>query len=158
MKKENPQTPFTLINKFDKLSDFKDYVSNLQYKVIKTNKKINYINLPCTIDIETSSFYDNAGEKVGLPYAFTFGINGHSTLGRSKDDLLNLLSFVINALKISNDNRLLIYVHNLSYEFQFFMKWFEWTSVFAINDRTPAKAITFDGLEFRCSYVLMGLK
>lgn len=156
MKKENPQTPFTLINKFDKLSDFKDYVSNLQYKVIKTNKKINYINLPCTIDIETSSFYDNAGEKVGLPYAFTFGINGHSTLGRSKDDLLNLLSFVINALKISNDNRLLIYVHNLSYEFQFFMKWFEWTSVFAINDRTPAKAITFDGLEFRCSYLLSG--
>ena len=156
MKKENPQTPFTLINRFDKLSEFKDYVSNLQYKVIKTNKKINYINLPCTIDIETSSFYDNAGEKVGLPYAFTFGINGHSTLGRSKEDLLNLLSFVINALKISNDNRLLIYVHNLSYEFQFFIKWFNWVNVFAINDRTPAKATTFDGLEFRCSYLLSG--
>lgn len=156
MKKENPQTPFTLINKFDKLSDFKDYVSTLVYKVIKTNKKINYINLPCTIDIETSSFYDNAGEKVGLPYAFTFGINGHSTLGRTKEDLLNLLSFIINTFELNNEKRLLIYIHNLSYEFQFFMKWFEWVNVFAINDRTPAKAITFDGLEFRCSYLLSG--
>lgn len=156
MKKENPQTPFTLINKFDKLSEFKDYISNLQYKIIKTNKKVDYINLPCVVDIEVSSFYDNANEKVGLPYAFTFGINGHSVLGRTKDDLLNLLDFVICKFCLTKERRLIIYVHNLSYEFQFFMKWFRWINVFAINDRTPAKATTEDGIEFRCSYLLSG--
>ena len=156
MKKEkNPQTPFILNNKFDKLSEFKDYISSLNYNVIKTNKKINYINLPCTIDIETSSFYDNSNEKVGLMYAFTFGINGHSYLGRTKEDLLNLLDFVIYALNLHSDTKLIIYVHNLSYEFQFFMKWFNWISVFAINDRTPVKAST-KNLEFRCSYLLSG--
>ena len=107
MKKENPQTPFTLINRFDKLSEFKDYISNLQYKIIKTNKKVDYINLPCVVDIEVSSFYDNSNEKVGLPYAFTFGINGHSVLGRTKDDLLNLLSFIIDVFHLSKENRMI---------------------------------------------------
>ena len=91
---------FEIVNKFDKLSDFKKYISSLKYKVIGTNKKISYINLSNTIDIEVSSFYDTIGEKVGLPYCFTLGINGHSYLGRTKDDLLNLLSFIIDAFQL----------------------------------------------------------
>ena len=147
---------FELINKFDKLTEFKTYLKNLKYKTIGTNKKVSYINLSCEIDIEVSSFYDNAGEKVGLPYCFTIGINGHSTFGRTKEDLINLLSFIIDIFKLSKEKRLIFYIHNLSYEFQFFMKWFEWISVFAIKQRTPVKATTFDGIEFRCSYLLSG--
>ena len=147
---------FELINKFDKLSDFKTYLTNLKYKTIKTNKGITYINLSCTIDIEVSSFYDNDKNKVGLPYCFTLGINGHSYLGRTKDDLLNLLSFIINVFALSQDKRLIFYIQNLSYEFQFFMKLFKWVSVFAIKSRTPVKAVTFDGIEFKCSYLLSG--
>ena len=84
---------FELINKFSKLSDFKNYIKNLKYKTIKTNKGISYINLSCEVDIEVSSFYDTDNEKVGLMYCFTLGVNGHSYLGRTKDDLLNLISF-----------------------------------------------------------------
>lgn len=148
--------PFELINHFDELSLFKKYLTNLKYKVIGTNKKISYINLSCCIDIETSSFYDNNFEKVGLPYCFTLGINGHSYLGRTKDDLLNLLSFIIDTFALSKDRRLIFFIHNLGYEFQFFMKLFKWISVFAIKNRTPVKAVTFDGIEFRCSYLLSG--
>ena len=36
------------------------------------------------------------------------------------------------------------------------MKFFKWISVFAIKNRTPVKATTFDGIEFRCSYLLSG--
>ncbi|MBO7696330.1 MAG: hypothetical protein J6T10_27145 [Methanobrevibacter sp.] len=147
---------FELINQFDKLSDFKKYISTLKYKTIKTNKGISYVNLPCAIDIEVSSFYDTKNEKVGLLYCFTLGINGHSYLGRTKDDLLNLISFIIDTFTLSKDKRLIFYVHNLSYEFQFFMKWFQWISVFALRNRTPVKAVTFDGIEFRCSYLLSG--
>ena len=147
---------FEIINKFDKLSEFKEYISNLKYKVIKTNKGISFINLPCVIDIEVSSFYDTIGEKVGLMYCFTLGINGRSYLGRTKDDLLNLIAFIIDAFALSKDKRLIFYIQNLGYEFQFFMKWFKWISVFAIKNRTPVKATTFDGIEFRCSYLLSG--
>ena len=156
MKKETNYTQFELINRFDNYSEFKQYIKDLKYKVIKTNKKINYINLPCTVDIETSSFYDNSNNKVGLMYAFTLGVNGHSYLGRTKEELLNLLGFLIDTFYLSKENRLIIYIHNLSYEFQFFMKWFQWISVFAIKQRTPIKAVTFDGIEFRCSYMLSG--
>ena len=148
--------PFELINQFDKLSDFKNYISNLKYKTIKTNKGVSYINLSCEIDIEVSSFYDTQFEKVGLPYCFTLGINGHSYLGRTKDDLLNLLSFIVGTFNLSKDNRLIFYIQNLSYEFQFFMKLFKWISVFAVKNRTPVKAVTSDGIEFRCSYLLSG--
>ena len=147
---------FELINKFSKLSDFKNYIKNLKYKTIKTNKGISYINLSCEIDIEVSSFYDTDNEKVGLMYCFTLGINGHSYLGRTKDDLLNLISFIIDTFQLSKDRRLIFYIQNLSYEFQFFMKWFKWISVFAVKNRTPVKAVTFDGIEFRCSYLLSG--
>lgn len=147
---------FELINKFSKLSDFKNYIKNLKYKTIKTNKGISYINLSCEVDIEVSSFYDTDNEKVGLMYCFTLGINGHSYLGRTKDDLLNLLSFIIDTFQLSKDRRLIFFIQNLSYEFQFFMKWFKWISVFAVKNRTPVKAVTFDGIEFRCSYLLSG--
>lgn len=147
---------FELINKFSKLSDFKNYIKNLKYKTIKTNKGISYINLSCEVDIEVSSFYDTDNEKVGLMYCFTLGINGHSYLGRTKDDLLNLMSFIIDIFEVSQNKRLIFYIQNLSYEFQFFMKWFKWISVFAVKNRTPVKAVTFDGIEFRCSYLLSG--
>ena len=147
---------FELINKFSKLSDFKNYIKNLKYKTIKTNKGISYINLSCEVDIEVSSFYDTDNEKVGLMYCFTLGINGYSYLGRTKDDLLNLMSFIIDTFQLSKDRRLIFFIQNLSYEFQFFMKWFKWISVFAVKNRTPVKAVTFDGIEFRCSYLLSG--
>ena len=147
---------FEIINKFYKLSEFQNYLLNLKYKVIKTNKGISYINLSCVIDIEVSSFYDTSNEKVGLPYCFTLGVNGRSYFGRTKDDLLDLISFIIDTFEISKDKRLIFYIQNLSYEFQFFMKIFKWISVFALKNRTPVKAVTFDGIEFRCSYLLSG--
>ena len=144
---------FELINEFSKLSDFKKYIENLKYKTIKTNKGVSYINLSCEIDIEVSSFYDNDSEKVGLMYCFTLGINGHSYLGRTKGDLLKLISFIIDTFKLSKDRRLIFYVHNLSYEFQFFLKWFKWISVFAIKNRTPIKATSFDGIESDVTFI-----
>ena len=157
MKQKNQNfDEFDLTNKFDELSDFKKYLKNLKYKTIKTNKKIEYINLPCEVDIEVSSFYDTNGEKVGLMYCFTLGIKGHSYFGRTKDDLLNLIAFIIDTFQLSKDRRIIFFIQNLGYEFQFFMKWFKWISVFAIKNRTPVKAVTFDGIEFRCSYLLSG--
>lgn len=156
MKQTKVISKFDLQFKFDSLSEFKEYLKNLSYKSFKTRKGISYINMSNTIDIEVSSFYDTNNEKVGLPYAFTLGINGHSYLGRSKEDLLNILSFIIDTFQLSKDKRMIFYIHNLGYEFQFFMKWFNWISVFAIDSRSPVYACSLDGIEFRCSYLLSG--
>lgn len=148
--------PFILRKSFDDKYEFIRYINLLRYKTVKTNKGTTYVNLPAEIDIEVSSFRDSDGEKVGLMYCFTFGINGRSYLGRTKEDMLYMFKEVIDAFELSERRRMIFYVHNLSYEFQFIMKWFEWRSVFALKSRTPAKAVTFDGIEFRCSYLLSG--
>lgn len=51
---------------------------------------------------------------------------------------------------------MIIYVHNLSYEFQFMRKHFLWDKVFLLDDRKVVQAIT-GGFEFKCSYILSGL-
>ena len=159
MKPKKPKSkigdPFDLQTHFDDLLTFKNYIQQLNIHFVKTNKKIEYANIPCTIDIESSSFIDD-GNKTAIMYCFTLGINGHSYLGRTYDELFSLLNFIIDSQNISLQKRLIIYVHNLGYEFQFFYKHFTWERVFAINPRTPLKALTTSGIEFRCSLLLSG--
>ena len=153
-KRKKPK--FDLVLKFDNYDSFIDYINNLEIEFINTNKKIQYANIPCTIDIETSSFYDDNGEKTAIMYCFTFGINGHSYLGRTYEELFRLIDYVSKRYEIAFNKRLIIYVHNLGYEFQFFYKRFTWNKIFAIKTRTPLTALTTGGIEFRCSFLLSG--
>ena len=126
-----------------------------QYK-IRSKKKVQYIETPCAFDIETSSFYYN-GEKTAIMYEWTLGLNGLVIIGRTWGEFQNAIDKIVNFLQLSNSKKLLIYIHNLSYEFQFMRKYFEWEKVFAIDSRKPVYATVKDlGIEFRCSYLLSG--
>ena len=122
---------------------------------IKSNKKIEYGNFPCAIDIETSSFYEN-GEKRGVMYAFVLGINGKCYIGRTYDDLWSSLDRISEFFELGKDRRMIFYVHNLAFEFQWFRKWRKWERVFATDEREPLYALDDHGIEFRCSYLLSG--
>ena len=137
------------INDIDKLL-FEDLT------FIKTNKKIEYLNAPVTVDIESSSFYDSNNQKTATMYSFVIGVNGRGIIGRTYEDLLYICNKLVNFYKLSSNRRIIIYVHNLEYEFQFFRKWFTWDKVFAIEPRKILYACTKEGLEFRCSYLLSG--
>ena len=128
-------------------------------KTLKTNKKIEYYNTPFSFDIETSSFFRPVGkedEKVAIMYEWTFGVNGAVIVGRTWDEFFPMLQTICNYLNLSINKRICVYVHNLSYEFQFIRKWLEWEKVFSISERKPIYALTTTGIEFRCSYVLSG--
>ena len=86
-------------------------------KFIKTNKKIEFLNAPCTIDIESSSFYDK-GSKRAIMYSFVLGINGKGIIGRTYDELLELIDKIIDFYKLNENRRIIFYIHNLEYEFQ----------------------------------------
>lgn len=127
------------------------------HKVVKSNKKISYINLPCGFDIETTS-HKVDGEKVAFMYVWMLGI-GHNTpihYGHTWDEFTDLCNKLQNELGLSEEKRLVVYVHNLAYEFQFMRNHFEWCNVFALSDRKPITAVCTQGIEFRCSYVLSG--
>lgn len=138
------------------ISEF-DIVANNIKSDMKTVKKdkVCYYNIPCAFDIESTSFYDN-NEKVGLMYIWQFGINGYVFMGRLWDEFTQLLDKLRAEFDINIENRLVIYVHNLAFEFQFIRKLFRWLNVFSIDSRKPIYATTCYGFEFRCSYLLSG--
>ena len=122
----------------------------------KNNKGIAYYNTPCSFDIETSSFYDKNDNKTACMYIWMLGINGAVIVGRTWDEFSAVVETIVEKLDLHEKKRLIIYVHNLAYEFQFICKRFEWLTVFALADRKPVYAVTTSGIEFRCSYILSG--
>lgn len=118
-------------------------------------RKTQYYNVPCSFDIETTSFYEH-GEKRACMYAWVFGLNDAVMLGRTWEELEHVLNVCVEKLYLNAKRRLIIYVHNLAYEFAFIAHRFDWDTVFSIDTRKPLYARTVDGIEFRCSYRLSG--
>ncbi len=149
---------------YDQFNEFWDEVSKLTSfsEVRKSDTAIRYINIPCSFDIETTSTYTKDHHKFTTMYVWQFGINGSVIIGRTWYELLDLLSKLQKLLNLRESyRRLIVYIHNLSYEFQFMRKWIKWAknkdgkdAVFSVKNRKPLYAITDGGIEFRCSYLL----
>ena len=150
------------INNDKDLETFKEELINQEpsLKVIKTNQKIEYYNIASCFDIEASSFYDNfiirPENKRAILYAWIFGINDIIVLGRTWEQFKEIINIVVTVLSLNEKRRIITYVHNLAYDFQFFRKHFHFKKVFALSQRDPITALTYDGVEFRCSYKLSG--
>lgn len=131
--------------------------------LVTSNKQETFYNVAGAFDIETSSFYDN-DVKAAIMYEWTFGlgyiVNGEfrrlKTYGRTWEQFEIFLEAVSKVLKLNNKLRLVVYVHNLPYEWQWIRKHFRWTKVFYLDARKPVYAITSLGIEFRCSLKLSG--
>lgn len=118
--------------------------------------KVHYLNIPCSFDIETTSFYDGLAKKA-IMYIWTCNINGTTFYGRTWQQFIDLLEITSEVFECNKFNhRLIIYIHNLEYEFQFMRKWFKWHDIFADEKRSPLYCVTQSGIEFRCSYRLSG--
>ena len=131
-----------------------DVVSQYDFK-----KKciIEYYNIPIAFDIETTSIYNN-GVKFAFMYEWTFGVKSPNYIcyGRTWNEFLTLCDTLVSTYELTEQRRIIIYVHNLGYEFQFMRKYFTWSFIFASSERKPIKALTDTGIEFRDSYILAG--
>lgn len=116
---------------------------------------VTYYNIPASFDIETTSSYYN-NDKVTCVYLWCFNINGEVIQGRTIEEFKQHIDIISKENQLSIYKRLLIYVHNLAFEFQFIRKYFDWYHVFATDDRKPIKAVTIKGIEFRDSLILSG--
>lgn len=137
--------------------EIRRFLQSYKWKTCKKQKAVTrYYNVASSFDIETTSFY-NQGEKQATMYIWQWGIAGLCWYGRTWDQFTELLRIISEEMKTSADGlRFVIYVHNLAYEFQFLRKWLTWENVFAIDERKVARALTVEGIEFRCSYILSG--
>lgn len=124
---------------------------------IKNNKKVEFYNIEAGFDIETTST-KAVDEKRAFMYVWQIGIGYQNRVfyGRTWVEFVDLCEQLSIHLDLSENKRLVIYVHNLGYEFQFMRKYFEWLDVFSASERKPIKALCSLGIEFRDSYILSG--
>lgn len=136
-------------------SRLKDITKQENFEWVYSHK-VHYLNIPVSFDIETSSFYDGLAKKA-IMYIWTLNLNGITFIGRTWEQFIDLLSLISETFELNKFNRrLLIYIHNLEYEFQFMRKWIDWYDIFADDKRQPLYGVTQTGIEFRCSYRLSG--
>ena len=100
-----------------------------------------------------SNEYWNGLEPLSLPYIWQFSCDGVVYYGRELRDFEEVLK------DLPTDVNIIIWVHNLSYEFHFLSNFLEWDDVFARSPHKPIKATPkkYKNIEFRCTYMLTRL-
>lgn len=137
--------------------------------VIKKTKKqeVEYYNTAFSFDIETTSFYYDKGcsvipkpnetekyNKCAVMYIWQFGIADDVYYGRTWEDFRIFLEILKKYFNLDNNRKIIIYVHNLAYEFQFLRKEFNITNMFARQERKPIHFTLNEFFEFKCSFML----
>ena len=116
-----------------------------------TRKKRYYKDIICAFDIETTRIDDK--HSIMYIWQFQLGLRGDTIIGRSWKECMRWFRTLAESC---NDNEYyVIYVHNLSFEFQFLSGQYHFTNgeVFAVESRKILKCDMIEHLEFRCSYL-----
>ena len=118
-------------------------------------KKRKYIGITTAFDIETT-LLDDIQQSVMYIWQWQFGTD-FTVIGRTWEEFLDLQKRVKEALPA--DRWLVVYVHNLSYEFQFLKGIYQFfpDDIFAVGSRKVIKADMWGCFEFRCSYKLTNM-
>ena len=133
----------------------------------KDSKKrgVNYLQIPCAFDIETTNIYKRESDGTLLteprPFSFMyhwqFCIDDAVCFGRTWEEFQELLKALETRMNLSFKNRLVIYVHNLPFEWNFMNRFIDYAEGFFKEERKPLKILTKGGIEFRCSYALSNM-
>lgn len=143
----------------------------------KGRNGLTYIASPATFDIESTTI---DGEKPdAFMYHWQFCLNGKVCFGRTWEEWLNFMHNLGIALELASNKVLVIYVHNLAYEFMFMKDFLHIESLFAREAHKAIKLLaclesdyekvinkigdvsretsTIPFFEFRCSYFLSNM-
>ena len=130
----------------------------------KPTVKYLYYNVPCAFDIEVTS-YNKGNEHIAFMYHWQFDImvgNEHYVcFGSFWHEYKTLIERLSTSLNLCKKLRLVCYVHNLAYEYQFLRSIHrdntEDAKLFATDKRKPLFWVTDDYIEYRCSYKLSNM-
>lgn len=117
----------------------------------KSRRQEEYADIITAFDIETSRLKDI---EQSFMYIWQFQWGSETTIiGRTWEEFTSLLQRICEKLK--GKQKLVVWVHNLSYEFQFLRGIYDFKpeEVFCIERRKILKCEMFGKIEFRCSYL-----
>ena len=126
------------------------------------NKKFRYMNTYAVFDIETTTIHPNPDQAPeGFMYHWQMNIGGVVVYGRRWDEWLELMKEISEWLDLTAEKRMVVYIHNAGYEFQFIKDFLREDlggfEVFATGRREPIYILCEAGFEFRCSYKLTNM-
>lgn len=139
-------------------------VYNYMLDILKQSNLINvkrgkysrsYYDVPMGFDIETTNTCVPDGH-FGYMYHWQLAFNDLIILGREWWEFEELIARIVKINKLSSNRRIICWIANLSFEFQFLRKRFEITEVFAREKRQPLKALINAGIELRDCLALTG--
>lgn len=129
------------------------------YSVKKPNKRgkhknnTKFYDITCTLDIETTNL-----DADGFLYTIQFCIDGVCCVLRYVEDFIECVEFIITKWHITENQRLVFYVHNLGYEFVYLSQILarEWGIKRALYtaSRKPLYITFCNGIELRDSLKL----
>lgn len=116
----------------------------------RTKKRVKYKDIITAFDIETTRLAD-IEQSVMYIWQWQFD-EDYTVVGRTWEQFA---AFQRKIAKILDDSVLVVFVHNLSYEFQFLRGIYKFSpdEVFAIKSRKVLKCNMHGCFEFRCSYI-----
>lgn len=119
----------------------------------KKSKRINFIKLPMSFDIETTRKGENSYMYIWQVGIFTS--EQWVIIGRTWEEFKELLRYINACL---HNKWIICFVHNLPFEFMFLYGEFknDIKNVFCKRQWQPLK-FTIGNIEFRCSYQLSGV-
>lgn len=137
-------------------------INDFPYNILRKcstveNKKHRYIDIVATFDIETTTIHEEEcnifGRDFGFMYIWQFCLDGYVCIGRTWAEYQE---FIYNIERMIKPAELVIWVHNLSFEFQFFRNFFKVKEVFARKERQVVRA-SVGYCEYRCSWILTNM-
>lgn len=148
-----------LVNEGDKV-EVREYPQDPLLRIPKTLSSKNYLETYGAFDIETTNI--QIGEDIhAIMYLWQFCIGNAGRrdvyVGRSWKDFRVFMNHLKLMYNLDTGKKMVIWVHNLPFEFQFLRSILEPTKMFAVKKRVPV-VVTFDDVfEFRCSYRLSNM-
>lgn len=106
----------------------------------------------CKYDLDAIDKMFDIVKPGAVPYIWMFGYNHRVIYGRDLQEFKTFLEYL--APKFQNETH--IFVHNLSYEYQYLRELLVFDDVFFTEARNPLYA-NYGNFKFRCSYRLTGL-
>lgn len=123
----------------------------------KQNKKPPVCNTLICLDTETSHNHDDSN-PIGWIYQWAFSFQGQLVYGRTPTQLLDALTHIHSVLEIGDKKKLVIYVHNLSYDLQYLKDFLieKWGTNYKMLAIASHKFLSFEinNIIFKCSYRL----
>lgn len=136
----------------------------------RKKQKNRVLNVYSAFDIETSTVWVKPAKKLydvhSFMYVWQFQIEEYTVKGRTWEEWFNFLDVLKEAIqRIRADNNLsvnpvlIVWVHNLSYEFSFISGLYKFKNeeCFFRDERKPIYCRMFDTFELRCSYIQTNL-